>query len=344
METVMDERSIAQYFAPYKLGRPILTGSGKKDEFDAKAVDCPFVFYHNDKYYMMYVGFDGRGYQTGLALSDDLLHWTKLGVILSRVENVGWDCVGAAGVSLLRGSNDLDGLPKLKKVNGRYWMVYHSYPEEGYEAGAARIGLAWCDDESLLCWHRLPEPVMTWENGKNWEKGGLYKGFLMEREGCYYLFYNAKNVMEGSWIEQVGVAFSRDMISWTRYAGNPVLSVADGAWDSAFCSDPFVVRDGNRWLMFYYGFDRRHAQNGIAVSNDLLHWEKYPEPILRSGAAQEDLDFFHAHKPSVLRVNGTMYHFYCAVRRFRQGDAAENLWNEFRCITVAASKPFRETD
>lgn len=340
----MDERGVAAYFTPYKLGRPVLTGSGEKGGFDAKAVDCPFVFRHNGKYYMMYVGFDGCGYQTGLAVGGDLLHWTKLGVILGRGENVGWDRVGAAGMSLLRASNRLDAPPELKKAAGRYWMIYHSYPEEGYEAGAARIGLAWCDDESLLRWHRLPEPVMTWEDGGAWEKGGLYKGFLMEHGGRYYLFYNAKDVTEGSWREQIGVACSDDMTHWTRYAGNPVLPVTDGAWDGTFCSDPFVVRDGDRWLMFYYGFDRRHAQDGIAVSRDLLHWEKYPEPILRRGAAEEDLDFCHAHKPSVLMAGGTLYHFYCAVRHFRQGDPAENLWNEFRCITVAASKPFPEED
>jgi predicted GH43/DUF377 family glycosyl hydrolase len=339
----MDERSIAAYLTPYKYGRPVLTGSGDEGEFDAKAVDCPFVFRHNGKYYMMYVGFDGQGYQTGLAVSDDLLHWAKLGVILSRGENAGWDRVGAAGVSMLRASNDLNNIPELKKVDGKYWMIYHSYPEEGYEAGAARIGLAWCDDESLLLWHRLPAPVMSWENGADWEKGGLYKGFLMELEGRYYLYYNAKNITEGSWHEQIGIAFSDNMMDWKRYEGNPVLRVTDGAWDSTFCSDPFVVRDGDRWLMFYYGFDRHHAQDGIAVSYDLLHWEKYPEPILSSGATEEELDFCHAHKPSVLRVNGTLYHFYCAVRHFRQGDPAENLWNEFRCITVAASKPFEKT-
>ena len=94
------------------------------------------------------------------------------------------------------------------------------------------------------------------------------------------------------------------------------------------------------FTMFYYGFNRRHAQDGVAFSDDLLHWEKYAEPILKNGTAEADLDYCHAHKPSVLRKDGELYHFYCAVRHSRLGDPAENLWNEFRCITVAASKPF----
>jgi len=162
----------------------------------------------------------------------------------------------------------------------------------------------------------------------------------MEHDGRYFLFYNAKNRVEGNWQEQIGVAFSDDMQHWQRYENNPVIAVSDGKWDSTFCSDPFVVHDDGRWVMFYYGFNRRHAQDGVAFSDDLLHWEKYAEPILKNGTAEADLDYCHAHKPSVLRKDGELYHFYCAVRHSRLGDPAENLWNEFRCITVAASKPF----
>ena len=90
--------------------------------------------------------------------------------------------------------------------------------------------------------------------------------------------------------------------------------------------------------MFYYGFDGRHAQDGIAFSYDLLHWDKLPEPILTNGKAGE-LDEYHAHKPSVLFWNGILYHFYCASGRSRAGGPAGSNGREFRCITVAASKP-----
>jgi len=80
----MDKEIIEKYRTPYKLGRPVLTGSGVEGTFDSKAVDCPFVFCHNGLFYMMYVGFDGTGYQTGLASSTDLIHWIKKGVILKR--------------------------------------------------------------------------------------------------------------------------------------------------------------------------------------------------------------------------------------------------------------------
>ena len=71
----------------YKYGEAVLTGSGIEGTFDRLAVDSPFVFQHNGHFYMMYIGFDGIGYQTALAISEDLIHWTHLDVILKRGSN-----------------------------------------------------------------------------------------------------------------------------------------------------------------------------------------------------------------------------------------------------------------
>lgn len=162
------------YLTPYKLGRPVLTGSGLPGAFDERAVDVPFVFRHQDAFYMTYVGFDGQGYQTALARSTDLLHWEPQGVVLRRGEGNPWDRANAAGTWLLC-ENDLDGPRTLRKWQGKYWLAYHSYPGEGYEVGPARFGLAWTEDESLLTWQRLPEPFLTPEDGAAWERAGLYK-------------------------------------------------------------------------------------------------------------------------------------------------------------------------
>ncbi|MDI9418625.1 MAG: family 43 glycosylhydrolase [Firmicutes bacterium] len=329
-----------KYFTPYKLGRPVLTGSGRAGDFDALAVDCPFVFYHNSRFYMLYVGFDGFGYQTGLAVSGDLVNWERKGPILRREEHVGWDRVGAAGTWILKNTNSIWELPALQKVGGRYWMVYHSYPEAGYEAGPAQIGLAWSEDPELMQWHRLPEPVFSWKDGADWENGGLYKACLLWENDRYYLFYNAKNAKPRGWVEQIGVAVSTDLNNWQRYEGNPIVRVSEGRWDSQFCADPYVVKDKGRWLMFYYGFNRKHAQDGLAFSRNLYDWTKLPEPILANGKEGE-IDHSFAHKPSILYHNGTLYHFYCACRKYREGDPAKSLWDEFRTITFAASRPIK---
>ena len=83
--------------------------------------------------------------------------------------------------------------------------------------------------------------------------------------------------------------------------------------------------------MFYYGYNGTNAREGLAVSRDLHHWRKWPEPIIDIGPAGAG-DSQHAHKPSVVWHKGVFYHFYCCVR---SGDG-------YRAITVATSRELTE--
>jgi len=334
--------NISHLITPYKYGKPVLTGSGIEGTYNYKAVDCPLVFSHNGKFYMIHVGFDGSGYQTGLAVSDDLINWTQCGVILKRGANMEWDRVGMAATTVLM-DKDLYGGNKLMKWNGKYWLMYHAYPNVGYEAGSAEFGLAWTEDETLMDWHFCGEPVFSWKDGADWERGGLYKVDLVRHNGKFYIFYNAKDNADKSvrWIEQTGMAVSDDLIHWTRPFDKPVLPVSKDAWDSRFASDPQVFYDKKeqQWVMFYFGLGNLSACDGIAVSKDLYTWEKFPAPILTIGGSGT-IDSIYAHKPYVIWHNDMLYHFYCACRPVREDDIAKNNGGEFRCISVARTKPW----
>ena len=73
------------------------------------------------------------------------------------------------------------------------------------------------------------------------------------------------------------------------------------------------------------------------MSDNLLDWSKYPEPMIRVGETGE-IDAVFAHKPSVISHNGVLYHFYCSCRKTQEGDRTINMGNEFRTITAAASQ------
>ena len=76
---------------PYKYGMVM----APKDNYHK--FDCPTVFQKDGKWFMTYVcyngksGTDGRGYETWLAKSDDLLHWQTLGRVLEYGTGNEWD-------------------------------------------------------------------------------------------------------------------------------------------------------------------------------------------------------------------------------------------------------------
>src|SRR6476469_5195484 len=77
---------------PYKYGLVLVP------ENDSKKIDCPTVFKKGSLWYMSYLQFDGRGYETWLAKSRDLLHWEKMGRIMSHsVDTTRWDASQKAG-------------------------------------------------------------------------------------------------------------------------------------------------------------------------------------------------------------------------------------------------------
>jgi len=330
----LDDASVAPFRTPYRYGKLVLAASSSPDEFDSMLVDDPIVFRHENGFYMLYIGFDGQGYQTGLATSSDLVHWKRLGCVAKRDPNSKYTRYNVALSSILRESG-LTSLGRAKEVHGRYLGAWNAYPNPGYEEGAAVIGLAWSDD--LLHWE-LTEPILFSADGAPWEHGGLYRPNLIEEGGVFYLYYNAKTdplpkAEGGGWHEQTGVAASRDLKHWVRYSGNPVLrNGGQDAWDARFASNPFVVRDAGRWGMYYYGLDLKgKARELLAVGDDPYHFNKVNEIIIDTGAPGT-VDETYAHKPSIIWHDGQLYHFYCAV---------SGKWpHEVRGISVARSKPW----
>lgn len=328
------EIDIAPFRTPYRYGKLVLAASSEAGAFDSKSVDDPFVFYHNDAFHMLYIGFDGTGYQTGLAKSSDLVHWERVACVARRDPKSKYTRYNVALSCIVR-EDELTSPGRLKKVHGRYLGAWNAYPNAGYEEGAAVIGLAWSDD--LLHWE-LTDPILFPKDGAPWEHGGLYRPNLIEDDGVFCLYYNAKTdtlpkSSGGGWHEQTGVATSRDLKQWTRYAGNPILRNGDrNSPDARFASNPFVVKYKHLSGMYYFGYDwKSKARELLAVGHDRYHFTKVNEVMIDVGAPGT-VDETFAHKPSVIFHDNALYHFYCAV---------SGKWpNEVRGVSVARSKPW----
>lgn len=309
---------------PYKTNRLVITPSNVSGTFDEKGADAPFVFREGDSFFMTYIGFDGQGYQTGLASSTNLLDWKKEGVVIPRDPENPVARYNVAMTWILR-ENGVFSTGTLKKVDGRYLGVYHAYPKPGYEEGPAVIGLCWSKD--LRAWE-LDPPFLRPENGQPWEQGGLYKACILESQGTYFVFYNAKT--RGTrWREQTGFVASPDLKNWRRFEGNPVIrNGGKGSVDEIFASDPCVLQYADGWVLFYYSLDAKFvARDLLALSPDLHRVTKCKGVLVDIGP-KGSVDSKFAHKPSMFFHDGILYHFYCAVSE------------EFgRGISVATSKP-----
>ncbi len=276
--------------------------------------DVPMVFQipGDSKYHISFVAFEGSGYQSVIADSTDMIHWTNYHLAMSYGGEGEFDHGGRVIGAYLYDSYDLDAPRMLKKKEGKYWTLYGAYPRQGgYELRPGSEGLAWSEDG--LNWHRaVDHPVMSINDpdcGK-WESSCIYQPWLVESKGRYFNFYNAA---KGT-VEQSGMAFSSDMTNWIRYPANPVLRNRAGGYDDHFCSDPKVFRDGDHWTMFYFGVGRHGAHIMIAFSKDMVHWVADAEPLYKSGGNPSGLDKQYAHKTSLIYnpANQTYYLFYCA--------------------------------
>lgn len=288
-----------------------------------KLIDSPTIYRKNDMWFMTYIVFDGQGYETWLAESNDLLEWNSKGKILSFTENT-WDANQKAGYVALV-NYDWGGNYEVEKYDGVDWMSYLGGNSTGYEAGTLKIGLAKSNTVSQAeNWKTLNEPVLSpkdkdarWFKDKIIYKSLVIKDSMLNTGYPYVMYYNAKGSYD---FESIDMAVSNDMTQWKRFGNNPIISRGKG-----ICGDAQIAKYNDLYIIFYFGaFWKPNAFERFACSYDLINWTDWEGPDLISPS--EHFDQEYAHKPWVIKWNGTVYHFYNAVG------------SEGRVIALATSK------
>jgi predicted GH43/DUF377 family glycosyl hydrolase len=307
---------------PHKVG-VVLRGEG------GAAVDCPCVYRFGGAWFMMYVCMNRVGYETHLARSDDLLNWQPLGKVLSfrEHEEHAWDRWQAdGGMALI--DPTWGGSMAPGTHDGKYWLSYIGGALQGYEPDPLSIGMAWSTTpDRPVEWNRLAQnPVLSpfQPDVREFEKKTLYKSQVIDDPARtlgrrFVMFYNGKQDGPRGW-ERIGMAVSDDLRTWHRHGAGPVIDNVTG-----ISGDPQIVRIGDLWVMFYFGHVwKPKAFDTFAVSRDLVTWTQWDGPHLVEPS--EPFDSTFAHKPWLLKHDGVVYHFYCAVA------------GKERTIAVATSK------
>ncbi len=319
--SIIDIETVKQWSAPYRKwhyypDHVIPNKPAIKGYEGITSTDVPTVFQLPDdkKWYMTFIGFDGKGYQSFVAESDDLVHWANMRLAMGYGPEGSFDYGGVVLGAFLYGDYDIKARRELKKHEGRYFSLYGAYPRQGgYELRPGYEGVASSKDG--LTWRRARnEPILSVHQpdcGK-WEKDCIYHPWLLEHKRRYFNFYNAAN----GGTEQIGLATSGDILQWKRYDHNPVIpNGPKGSYNQKFSSDGKAFRDKGHWVMFFFGVGRGGAHVMAAFSRDLYHWTVDPEPLYKSGGNPSGLDKKYAHKISLVwnPRNETYYMFYNAV-------------------------------
>ena len=179
--------------------------------------------------------------------------------VIARGEHGDWDTVDVLNPSVIRQGD-------------AYYNFFSGYDGKAWHTALAVSGdgVTWRKEGKILS----PDPG-TWEGTAIAANGSA----IADDSGILY-YYQA-----GDATVQIGLARSSNGHQWQRN-GAPVLTVGPyGSWDERGVADPYVIRAGRSYYLFYLGMDRARRQRlGVAISDDGVNWYKLrSNPVLELG-------------------------------------------------------------
>jgi predicted GH43/DUF377 family glycosyl hydrolase len=160
--------------------------------------------------------------------------------------------------------------PSVVRFQGAYWNFYSEFDGRTWHTSTATSpdGIDWTKLGRVLS-------PQGWEGSHIAANGSA---LAVNDEILYW--YEAGDPF------RIALARSRDGKNWTRHGDAVVPLGPRGSFDESDVADPYVIRVGDRFYLFYLGQDRARRQSlGIARSTDGVTWEKLrANPILEVGA------------------------------------------------------------
>lgn len=176
----------------------------------------------------------------------------------------------------------------------------------------------------------LSPDASTWEGDYIAANGSA----LIENSKWWYWYQSGKG------IPRIGLARSDDGIHWRKDPQPVLLPGPRGSWDERGVADPYVLKLGSEFYIYYLGQNRaRQQQIGLARSEDGVHWMK-----LRSNPVMEAPDSGNGiGEPAVWQWKGWYWMLYTGRGKTEQRElfAARS---EDGVHWVRVGKPIRGTE
>lgn len=271
---------------------------GKEGDFDSQNIFGPSIVKDGGKYFLFHAGGpsgpvnggDFVKYQLGLALSDDGETFTKTGKpLLPLGERDDFHATPA----LLREPGGA-----LLKRDGVWHMVFCGNRADDIEHATSRDGLTWEKDPRSPIYKSAYSPNLV----------------QTDRELRMYYIHKPRQPdgKIGPW--EVHLATGPDFYSLKAHAANPVLKVSQ-PWEKGALFYPYVLREGEVWVMFYAAYWTNHPQSrgataiGMATSPDGVTWTKHEANPVLTPTPDSKFDSIYTSSQSVIR-DGDLYRMF----------------------------------
>ncbi|HEY4155570.1 MAG TPA: glycosylase [Puia sp.] len=109
-------------------------------------------------------------------------------------------------------------------------------------------------------------------NGNPIQPGPYGTPAVWKSDSAWYLFYERDD--HGIWL-----AVSTDLKTWKNVQDDPVIAMGPDAYDKFAVAMDQVIRYNGLYYGYYHASafkDWKEWSTNVAVSNDLIHWKKYP--------------------------------------------------------------------
>ena len=142
--------------------------------------------------------------------------------------------------------------PSVLVVDGHYVMYYAGFGKQGNGIGRAT-------SSDGVVWTRDPEPLLT--PSESWEREHLTRPDVVRTGDGFVMLYGNRS---GS---NRGVATSRDGVAWTKFAGNPVITVNDVPRSTIRTGE--LVYTGDIYLVYLENGGQRTGSDISILTRDL---------------------------------------------------------------------------
>lgn len=233
---------------------------GKPGTFDDSGVMISSIIEHDEKIYMYYIGWNQGvtvSYQNsiGLAVSEDggtSFKKYSEGPIVGRSMS---DPIFVASPYVIKSKDRwiLYYLSCTQWVKGKSKMepVYH------IKYALSNDGIKWETGLNNICIDGIDEAIAT--------------PCVIKAKDKYLMWYSTRKTLdyrnnrENSY--KIGYAESQDGVSWIRKDSEVGIDVSDTGWDSEMIEYAHVIKQDDRYIMFYNGNGFGQSGIGYAICN-----------------------------------------------------------------------------